>query len=327
MKRDALGRFLRRLAIAALPLCGCHNSPQSCVSDTTVDVAASSLGELPDLAGCVDSVATDCSSPVNCDTAGCPQAFTRCIVDPSPMPPLPQAGYVRIDCGGAYCPLSTAGGRRPAGLHPAIVEATTEAGALFASQGYLEAASVTAFMRLGRELAAHGAPARLIARARRAARDEARHARLMRRLSRRYGAVVPRPRVDHLAVPRTLLELAVENAVEGVVGETWGAALAHFQARAAADPEVRAAMIEIARDETEHAELAHAVARWALPQLSARERGEVKARQRKALAALAVEQSVVLSPSLRRAAGLPDRTQAAFLLAGCDQAASRCSLA
>jgi hypothetical protein len=43
----------------------------------------------------------------------------------------------------------------------------------------LEAASIVAFDRLARELDAHGAPAELVAEARRAKTDEVRHARTL----------------------------------------------------------------------------------------------------------------------------------------------------
>jgi hypothetical protein len=53
---------------------------------------------------------------------------------------------------------------------------------------------------------------------------------------------------------RTIEEMA-ENTIEGCVGETFGAAVAHIQARRAAETRVRSAMLRIAADETRHAEL------------------------------------------------------------------------
>jgi hypothetical protein len=57
---------------------------------------------------------------------------------------------------------------------------------------------------------------------------------------------------------RSLEELAVENAVEGCVRETYGALTAIWQARTAKDPSVAAAVRRIARDETRHAALSWA---------------------------------------------------------------------
>src|SRR5215208_6791664 len=52
----------------------------------------------------------------------------------------------------------------------------------------LEASSVEAFERLAAELSRYGAPRSLIREARRSARDEVRHALIMRRLALAYGA-------------------------------------------------------------------------------------------------------------------------------------------
>jgi hypothetical protein len=63
-------------------------------------------------------------------------------------------------------------------------------------------------------------------------------------------------------VQRSLEQLAVENAVEGCVRETYGALLATWQARAAAEPRVRAMMAAVAVDETRHAQLAWDLDAW-----------------------------------------------------------------
>jgi hypothetical protein len=65
-----------------------------------------------------------------------------------------------------------------------------------------------------------------------------------------------------------LLEVAVENAVEGCVRETFGVAVAMIRAERAGDKQVRRAMRSIARDEMQHAELSWAVARWTSPPAS-----------------------------------------------------------
>src|SRR5262249_33228761 len=142
-------------------------------------------------------------------------------------------GGIDIDC--ATCP-GPGGGRAPAGLvQPELPRAGTPLGGYFAALSHLEAASVHAFGRLRRELAAHRAPARLLAAARRAQRDEVRHAHRMARMARRFGGVPVRPRVAGIP-PRALDEIAIENAVEGCVRETFGALLAVFQATRAQDP-------------------------------------------------------------------------------------------
>jgi hypothetical protein len=196
-------------------------------------------------------------------------------------------------------------GRRPEGLEPATATASACAvGQYFAEAAHLEAASVHAFRRLERELRAHGAPSSLVAGARRALRDEVRHARLTRRLARTHGSA-PAPVRVAASAPRSLEAIAVENAVEGCVRETFAALLAVYQARAAADPEVRAAMASIAPDETRHAELAWAVDDWLQTRLDRSARRRVRRARRDAAVALAGE-TAELPSSLRGAVGLPD---------------------
>ena len=158
-------------------------------------------------------------------------------------------------------------GRRPAGLvEPGCFPARDAVGRWLAQAAWLEAASIPAFVYLARELDMHGAPRGLARAALAAARDEIRHARIMKGLARRYGAVVPA--VD-VAMPteRSLEALAIENAIEGCVRETWGAVVAMWQAQRAQDLELRAVFREIAEDEARHAALAWEVDRWARTRL------------------------------------------------------------
>jgi hypothetical protein len=111
-------------------------------------------------------------------------------------------------------------GRRPSGLAPmAPPSARDRAGAWLAKAAWLEAASIFAFVELGRELEDRGAPAALARAALAAANDEIRHTQLMTRLAQRYGAAPPEPVVQPMAA-RSLEAMAIENAVEGCVRET-----------------------------------------------------------------------------------------------------------
>jgi rubrerythrin len=180
--------------------------------------------------------------------------------------------------GAAYVQCALPGqcgaGRRPRGLRRADVAANSGAAAWLARAAHLEAASVRAFAALATEIAAHGAPATLVRRARAAARDEARHARVVGALARRRGASIPAVRVRRGA-PRSKVALAIENAVEGCVAETFAALVAHHQAENARDPEVRRAMVRIADDEAGHAALAMAIEAWLAPQLTGAEQRRV----------------------------------------------------
>jgi hypothetical protein len=206
---------------------------------------------------------------------------------------------------------TTCTGRRPASLQCASVRARgTAAGRWLAGAAALEAASVPAFRHLARELAAHGAPAHLIAAARAAVADEARHYALMARAARLRGAEPRRPRVGPMAV-RPLLEVARENAREGCVRETFGAMTAVFQARHAPDAELRVAMASIARDETRHARLAWEVDAWAraaLPRNDARAVDE--ARRAEGAKLVAEIGRAEVPPAVARTLGLPSAVAA-----------------
>jgi len=203
-------------------------------------------------------------------------------------------------------------GRRPAGLLPAeVARGSSHVGAYLASCARLEAASVHAFARLARELEAHGTPRRLVARAAGAAADEVRHALSMRAHARRLGGVPLRARIaSGSSGPRPLIELALENAVEGCVRETYGALSALWQARAACDVPLRRALRAIARDEARHAELSWDLAAWLDTKLAPAERKTVRAAMHAAVAQL--ERDVAAEPKLEcvHAAGVPGAAQA-----------------
>jgi hypothetical protein len=214
--------------------------------------------------------AEDDAGPTVPSDAGYPADYCTYKCGPTSMgsslscKPAPNGKLWCLYCGGF--------GRRPEGFTERT-RVNADAGQTFAEIARLEAASVVAFRTLARELAFHRAPKRLVRAAERAARDEIRHARAMTALARRYGADVV---IDDIASPlmRDLETIARENALEGCVHETWGALLAHHQARTDADPVVRAVMARIARDETQHAALGWQIAAWANGRLdgSARER-------------------------------------------------------
>ena len=214
---------------------------------------------------------------------------------------------------GETVPSNEPGGRATEGLAARPSDASEPPlGRYFAEVAYLEEASVTAFRRLGRELAAHGAPVALVRRTRRSAQDEARHTRVARHLARRFGGRVTRPRIATIGV-RPLAAIAHENLVHGAIGETYGALVNHHQARSAADPEVRAAFRAIAPDETRHASLALAVHRWIVPRLSPAERASLEREPDVAFARM-LAAARPRDVSLVTTAGLPDRFVARHLM-------------
>jgi hypothetical protein len=208
----------------------------------------------------------------------------------------------------AHEPPRHACGRRPEGF---ALERSQDlsAGAVLAEMAALEAASIAAFDRLARELAHHGAPASLVARARAAKRDEVRHARTTRRLARSYGPVGRTVRRRNLPV-RDRMEVALENMIEGCVLETFGAALATFQAQRAEDPAIRAAFRAIAEDERAHASLAHDVHAW-FAQTAAPE--ELAVLEEARARTIDLVDHAEYPQETRRALGLPSRQESRAL--------------
>jgi hypothetical protein len=206
-------------------------------------------------------------------------------------------------------------GRRPEGYVAAAgVAAPCELGAWLAEAAHVEALSVPAFERLGRELRAHGAPAALVQGAARSAREERRHTRMMAALARRHGVRVARPTGRLPGHVRALEALATENAVEGCVRETLGALVARWQAGWASDGRIRAAMTVIARDEAKHAELAWQIDAWASARLAPDARARVAAARANAFALLEGEiQRSAPGPALTAAAGMPSAADTARL--------------
>jgi hypothetical protein len=180
-----------------------------------------------------------------------------------------------INCTGRL----TEGYRAPEGIY--------DEGDRLAAMAYLEAVSVHAFERLERELAVHRAPPALLRAARRARRDEVRHTAMTTRLARRHGASPRLPEATAPAPARSLFEVALENAVEGCIRETYGAVQGLVEGQTSRDDAMRRAMRSIAADECRHAELAWAVHTWAMPRLTDDERRAVQRAMKDAVAEIA----------------------------------------
>jgi hypothetical protein len=220
-----------------------------------------------------------------------------------------------VDAGSLDCASARCLGRRPERWSSAASRRSTVLGEHFARAAQLEAASVEAFAILKRELRAHGAPARLVRGAASAARDEGRHVRATRALAARFGGTMAPICVERPAETRTLEVIAIENAAEGCARETYGAMEAAYQARAARDPVVRAALRRIARDEARHAAVAWSIDAWARGRLSRAGRARVDAARDAALADLAREIGPVRAEPLHVEAGIPRPEAARRLLA------------
>lgn len=114
------------------------------------------------------------------------------------------------------------------------------------------------------------------------------HARSVGALAERFGAQAEPVEVEVRPL-RDACALALDNAVEGCVRETFGAVVGTYQAEHARDPEVRRVMKQIAEDETRRAGLAWQIARWVDAKLTPEQRAEVRAAQKRAIEALRAE--------------------------------------
>ena len=216
-----------------------------------------------------------------------------------------------VEHGNKHCSI----GRLPSGL--CAVESDRAANALaeyMARQAYLEAASVAAFEDLETELRSYGAPSDLCDWAKRAAQQERRHALYCRALTRKFGGETQVPTLSRDAI-RTPLQVACDNAREGLTREAFGALLAQHQALFARDLDVRAIMQEIATDELSHAEFSWALHHFLMSSLSDNERVFVEAERKAAVAEFRESLVQESSAAFRAQLGLPDQETSERLFA------------
>jgi hypothetical protein len=204
-------------------------------------------------------------------------------------------------------------GRMPAKLKDATIDGDG-VGEYLARAAHLEDAAVSAFAILAAELRAHGAPKSLTRSCLVARADEVRHAREVGDLARAFGVVPPRAEVGPSRV-RPLAEIAIENAIEGCVRETFGALVGAWQGEHARDYRVRATMKRIARDEARHAALGWRIHEWAMTRLDAKDRARVRDAMSRAIAELEASSRVEFDAILARTLGLPNAAQAVALVA------------
>lgn len=210
-----------------------------------------------------------------------------------------------------YCAV----GRRPEGLALTRAAGVDVVGLFFADVAALEAAAVPAFERLADDLERLGARRDLVARCRVAADDERRHTVMMGALARRFGCKPASARVPP-AAPRSLEDLARENAVEGCVRETFGALVASWQSGHADDDVIAHAMSVIAEEETRHAALSWDLASWFDVVLASDARDRVREARDRALDDLGREVDGALHRDVVRVAGMPDAAHARRLFDG-----------
>ncbi len=186
-------------------------------------------------------------------------------------------------------------------------------GDFLARAAALEAASIDSFHIVAADLARFGAPSSLRRDAESAALDEERHARIVGALAAEFGARAATPPAP-CERAHDMLGFAIENAVEGCVRETYGAALAMWQSANAKDARVRNAMREIAADEARHADLGWRIDAWlASSQHASARRATIQARE---AAIRDLERSIEAGANtFDDALGLPDRDASRAIVA------------
>lgn len=272
---------------------------------------------------CTTTVEVPCGLPGGFVISGAgmidrPDCAKVCPLDAGPLQGCDIVAFDGSYAGGPVavdCDLCTSG-RRPPGLRGRHAKhAAGSVGEWLARAAWLETAAIVAFRELGDELRALGAPRGLVVAALACADDEVRHARVMRKLAWKRRSAVP---IVELARRRrrSLPSVAVENAVEGCVRETYGALLAHWQASHAVERDVARAMAVIADDETRHAALGWAIGRWAEESMTKAARRRVRRARNEALASLRRGAGLEAAASVARAVGLPTAAECRALVDG-----------
>ncbi|MFK7929419.1 MAG: ferritin-like domain-containing protein [Myxococcota bacterium] len=237
-------------------------------------------------------------------TSDCPFTDERRLLSVAADGTLTQLKMLERTVGGGCA------GRRPDGLLSNAECLDDPVAEQLGVLAHLEAAAVVAFERLALDLERIGAPAAFAERAREAAEDEVRHAEQMAAQARARG-VEPQP---VCAGPhdssRSLLALAIENAVEGCVRETYGVVDALHRAQSAESPALRLLFSEIAKDEARHAELSWDLHRWMMSRLCIADRQTVLTAMADAHSDLRDELEAQASSRVQQVLGAPGPTAA-----------------
>ncbi len=198
-------------------------------------------------------------------------------------------------------------GRGHASVQPSVTfawGADDVVGAWLAEASHAESGSWMALRAVVRELKAHDAPPELVSSARAASASALNNAAMLETLALRWGVRPRQPKVVSIAV-RSLESLAVENASQGCVRETWSALEARYQSLAARDPVIRRTMDRVACDGLRHAEFSWAVDAWARRRLERAARDRVERARVQAVQDLLSALSIERERELCVEAGLP----------------------
>ena len=176
------------------------------------------------------------------------------------------------------------GGRQPHTYNELLIDGDG-VGSYFAQLAYMKAQSVFAFIELASNLRHFQAPVTFIERCDIAAKNQLLHTKLMQELAEIEGFFIPP--VRYSSTTNNIFSVAMHNAVEGCVYETWSALIANWQStHLAADPELQTVYEQIGQDEARHSQLAWDVHAWFLKKLTKRQQKMLHKEQTKAVAEL-----------------------------------------
>ena len=273
------------------------------------------------IGGTQDLVKLESFKASNCNTTNRP--FSTVFFGRGPNNNIPST---LVSCDVEYtavhspytCPRPVVG-RLPKGLQLKNGLAATQSsvnvlGQYLADMTMMETAAITAFYYLSRELEAYDAPAALVARARQAVLEETRHSEMAALLAASYDAEMPEVSIDEFFL-RSLYEIALENAVEGCVNETFAAACGLWQSEHAQLDVFRDVIGHITEEEMGHAALSWDIHQWIMPQLSEVEREQIHIAQAEAIDSLVEDFKQESNPVVQQAFGLPTKEDAARLFA------------
>ena len=321
MKR--LTPIFQKITFGLLPLTLLSGSLQGCeCPDRIVHVSltreqAKTLSKAEEENGSIDKETCDRLCTISDEQATDVGGLTSCELEVQMNPSDSSEGTVTLAC--RYVE-DCAIGRRPPSFKGIRGRGTSALGLWFSHVAHLEAAAVYAFAALHQELVFYQAPEVLQHGARRAILDEVVHANLAAQLARRFGGVFIPPEIEPFE-RRALAEIALDNAVEGCVGETYAALEATWGQHTSQDPLVRDVLAQIAEDETRHAELSWAIERWlreVAPETALWQQIEVERRAR--ISKLRDEINETLPEPLISIGGRPSPTDAARLVDALDAA-------
>lgn len=180
-----------------------------------------------------------------------------------------------------------------------------------------EAVAVIAFERLAFELKAYQAPIELLAKIQVAIEDEKRHTSNFSSVCLAQNWEIEED-ITHIQVSqypvRSLLELAIENAIEGCVGESFAALENLYQSHFAKNQTIKALHQSIVFDEIAHAELSWQIHDWINQQLPIHEKVLLQEALVQAISGkISINPNCHLPEETKQYLGLPDHHTAKIL--------------